>query len=292
MKNKLYLINGPLGAGKTTLLKFMLRQKQLSGARVIENEFASVSVDTEELHDHINEIETIAGLCICCSTGTELIDALNKLRSNDQPVIIEATGVANSLKLIEKLVVNDIFDHYKIAGAYFVIDAAEVSLNPYLLETHKDELEAADIVIISKTDLLNEKQKAKVIKSIDNLAGGTVVAANMGVFDSKLMDKKSRILKYFAASSSQFSNHDNDTNYTLVDTSALAIDSSQLQVAWTKLKKMYGLSRLKGNFKDKKGKFWHVEATPSQFAVNEQESSSLPQLVFIGSNARAITKQI
>ena len=101
MKPKLYLINGPLGAGKTTLLRELLKQPQFQSARVIENEFASTSVDTDQLHDHQAEVKTIAGLCICCSTGDELIEALLSLADSPEPVIIEATGVANSLMLIE-----------------------------------------------------------------------------------------------------------------------------------------------------------------------------------------------
>ena len=154
MKPKLYLINGPLGAGKTTLLRELLKQPQFQSARVIENEFASTSVDTDQLHDHQAEVKTIAGLCICCSTGDELIEALLSLADSPEPVIIEATGVANSLMLIEKLIVGNILDKYELAHGIFVLDAVEAVAHPDSLEVYHDELQAADTLLVSKTDLL------------------------------------------------------------------------------------------------------------------------------------------
>ena len=292
MKNKLYLINGPLGAGKTTLLKFLLQQNELANAQVIENEFASSSVDSEELHDHVEEIETIAGLCICCSTGTELVDALNKLKANNRPIIIEATGVANSLKLIEKLIVNDTLQFYDIAKAFFVIDAAEVAINPALLISHREEIEAADIVVITKTDLLAKKQQSQIVHNITQLSSGEVVVATMGAIDPTLIAGSSGIIEYFANSSATLVNHDTDTNYSLVDVEQMAFNADSLQDAWNKLQRQYGLKRLKGAFADATGASWHVEATQSQFKAHRQQNAALLRLVFIGTNARSITQHV
>ena len=45
-KIALYLVNGALGAGKTTLVDFLVQQPEFAGARVIENEYASESIDS------------------------------------------------------------------------------------------------------------------------------------------------------------------------------------------------------------------------------------------------------
>ncbi len=292
MKNKLYLINGPLGAGKTTFLKFLLSQNAFQQARVIENEFASTSVDTEELHDHIGEVETIAGLCICCSTGTELIDALLKLKETPQPVIIEATGVANSLKLVEKLVANDMLDYYEIARSFFVVDAAEITTNDEIIAKHGNEIAAADVVIATKTDLLAAAQKAKALKLLTQATPGKVAVATMGHLPTALLDGTSGIVAYFAASDAKFTNHDEDTNYTIIDVEGITLTPNTITRAWNTLRIPYGLKRLKGNGRDGEGKVWHVEATPSQCVVTERTGSPLLQLVFIGTNARRITEAI
>jgi G3E family GTPase len=131
VKLALYLINGPLGAGKTTLLKYLLSTAQFADARVVENEYASQSVDTQQLALHSAEVKTIAGVCICCSTGRELTVALEELaEQSDAPVIIEATGVANSLVLVEKLAAAQLLEYYELRHAVFVLDAAEPSADP------------------------------------------------------------------------------------------------------------------------------------------------------------------
>ena len=58
-KIKLYLVNGALGAGKTTLVDYLVRQPEFAGARVIENEFASVSVDSCTLAQRVDEVAAV-----------------------------------------------------------------------------------------------------------------------------------------------------------------------------------------------------------------------------------------
>ena len=132
MKRKipLYLVNGALGAGKTTLLQYLLKQPAFAGARVIENEFAAESVDSALLSRQVEEVATIAGSCICCNIGDELADLLHEFaEKSNLPVIIESTGVANTLKVIEQLVVADIFEVYDLCQSLYVLDALETQYN-------------------------------------------------------------------------------------------------------------------------------------------------------------------
>ena len=182
MNTPLYLINGPLGAGKTTLLRHLLSTPEFKSARVIENEYASTSVDTAQLHDHTAEIQTIAGVCICCSTGDELTEALKSLASSSDPVIIEATGVANSLQLIEKIVVADMLDLYTIKKAIFVLDAVEATAAlEATIETYTQELRAADVVYLSKTDLVSDAAVSELEAQLQILSVNSLVRLEEGV---------------------------------------------------------------------------------------------------------------
>ncbi len=125
-KIALYMVNGALGAGKTTLVDFLVQQPEFAGARVIENEFASESIDSCRLAQRVDEVVTIAGECICCSSGEELIDILHNFAiSGRAPVIIESTGVANTLRVVEKLLAGDIFEQYDLKQSLYVVDGAE-----------------------------------------------------------------------------------------------------------------------------------------------------------------------
>ena len=291
MKPDLYLINGPLGAGKTTFLKELLKLPQYKDARIIENEFANTSVDTEQLHDHHAEVQTIAGVCICCSTGDELTNALELLSKNNTPVIIEATGIANSLRLIEKIVNADMLDVYTIRHAIFILDAIETSDNiEATLETYRHELQAADTVFVSKTDLLDAVQVEQLMDALSGLDLRQVSFANEGVFDPSLLAVESHILEYFAQLDEHIDNHEEGASYTVIDTSVVRLEASQLESVWQTIRLEYGIRRMKGNIQSADGKMWHIEATPHQCKVSSYESGAL-KLVVIGKDATLVTLQ-
>lgn len=292
MKPKLYLINGPLGAGKTTLLRELLQLSEFSGARVIENEFASTSIDTQRLHDHTTEIQTIAGVCVCCSTGDELLEALRSFSASGEPVIIEATGVANSLKLLEKLVLGDVFDMYELAHGIFVLDASEaVEHTKVTLDVYGNELQAADTVLVSKTDLV-PNDEWEMLRDLIGAAGADVVEpVYEGVCDGGLFSTPSTMLDFYADFEGDIALHDGDVNYTVIDLGTVSIESAALQEAWPTLRDQFGLRRMKGDIVDANGERWHVEATPAQCRAEPGAAEAL-QLVCIGERAREITKDV
>lgn len=289
MKPQLYLINGPLGAGKTTVLKYLLSLPEFKDSRIIENEFANYSVDTDQLHDHESEIQTIAGVCICCSTGDELIEALNSLTASSQPVIIEATGVANSLRLVEKLALGDVFDRYDLAHGLFVLDGSETAVAiPGTLAKYKNELLAADTVLVSKTDLLSAAALQDLEDALHDLGVERYELSLEGSFNTDLLQGKSGMLEYFANFDEEIKNHDADTSYSVVELSDHRLSPDELKVLWEILRDRYGLKRMKGNFVDATGKKWHVEATPSQVRFDEGQTSD-SRIVFIGTEAYELT---
>lgn len=291
IKPNLYLINGPLGAGKTTFLRELLKNPEFKNSRVIENEFASTSIDTQLLHDHQAEVRTIAGVCICCSTGDELSDALASLATSSEPVVIEATGVANSLKLLEKLVLADVLDAYNLAHAIFVLDGAEAAKDDTTIKTYENELRAADTVLVSKTDLISAKEKESLLNSLSELGVKHVESVMEGVVAQGIWRRPSSILAFFARFEDEIKNHDTAVNYTVIDLESTPLSRISIEDLWEKLRVTYGLRRLKGDFRDIAGALWHVEATPEQCRVT-QGTSAQTRIVLIGQNARLVTKDV
>lgn len=287
MKPNLYLINGPLGAGKTTILKQLIRRPSFEKSRIIENEFASTSIDTEQLHDHQAEVKTIAGLCICCSTGNELVDALTLLSTSSDPVIIEATGVANSLQLVEKLVVADLLDVYTLAQAIFVLDAAEANAAGFT--AYIDELKAADVVFLTKPDLITDDERESLLVSLHEAGVKRVFSVLNGMLDEINLTDTSQILTFFAEHSGEFNTHDDNTNYTIIDMSKAYIEAPKLEAGWPAFVEQFGLRRMKGDIQTSDGATIHIEATPLQLRVTKGDSSATKQLVIIGDHARTVT---
>lgn len=290
MKAKLYLVNGSLGAGKTTLLSNVLSWPKFKKARIVENEFANVSVDSNRLHKHDREIKTIAGLCICCSSGTELTDALNQLvEESSEPVFIEATGVANSIRLIEKMVVDGVLDSYDLSGAWFVVDAVEIGHGNVArnLSSSMAEIKLADAVLITKTDLVRESVAQQIENLIRKEGAADIFRVVDGGVDKSIVNIKSTIASKLAKLDSIPDPTVDDSSYSVIDTKEMKISRSDFESAWPLLRSKYDLRRAKGDIYEGSNSH-HVEATPSHISFSPIGGEELGKLVLIGGEASRI----
>ena len=290
-KIALYLVNGALGAGKTTLVDYLVQQPQFAGARVIENEFASESIDSCTLAQRVDEVAIIAGECICCSSGEELIDILHNFAiSGKAPVIIESTGVANTLRVVEKLLVGDIFEQYDLKQSLYVVDGVETKADG-LAETLLTEARAADVVLVSKLDLLAEKDRQQLIETLLQQGLTNVVNMDHGKFDLAQLASESRILDYLLLHEPAENMTENVLNYSVVDMNELDINAEKIEKIWTNLRIKYALRRMKGAVADG-DEIIHIEATPQQIRVTRGAADESLKLVVIGERAREITRAV
>ena len=290
-KIALYLVNGALGAGKTTLVDFLVQQPEFTGARVIENEFASESIDSCRLAQRVDEVATIAGECICCSSGEELIGILHNFAiSGRAPVIIESTGVANALRVVEKLLAGDIFEQYDLKQSLYVVDGAEARADG-LAKALLTEAQAADMVLISKLDLLAEKDRQQLIETLLQQGLTNVVNMDHGKFDLAQLDDKSQTLDYLLLHEPAENAAENALNYSVVDMTELDINAEKIEKIWTNLRSEYALRRMKGAIADG-GEIFHIEATPQQIRVTRGATDETLKLVVIGERAREITRAV
>jgi len=287
-KTPLYTINGPLGAGKTTLLKHLISLPAFTHARLIENEFANISVDSEQLHEHKESVVTIAGECICCSTGDELVTALATFASSSQPVIIEATGMADSLQLFEVLAAKGVFDTYELHCNFFVYDAAELISHPELPPSLQAELLAADIVLMTKCDLLTTEQIAKAQQLLEAIGVQSTRYIHDGAISIDTLPSSSHMTDYYLSHESHERTIHSATSYTVIDTTTITCSPSALKTTLLQLASSHGLRRAKGDFQDSQHQLYHVEMTPTQCLVTPTDRLSTG-LVLIGRDAHTIT---
>lgn len=146
------ILTGFLGSGKTTLLRDLLRE--LGGARkiaVMMNEIGEISIDAKLLEGFSAPVFELNDGCICCSVNENFVAVLDELAEKATPdlVIVETTGVANPMNII-----------YSIINPRFVIDAviATVDAQHFLrmkdeIDVAQEQLDAADVVVITKDDV-------------------------------------------------------------------------------------------------------------------------------------------
>ena len=90
------ILGGYLGTGKTTLINNILRTSKKNIA-VLVNDFGEINIDESLIDWQKENILSIAGGCICCSYGNELIETLEKMQTIDpipNHIVLEASGVA------------------------------------------------------------------------------------------------------------------------------------------------------------------------------------------------------
>lgn len=211
---------------------------------------------------------------------------LQSLKNSSEPVVIEATGVANSLKLIEKMAAASIFADYTLAQGVFVLDAIEST--DRTLKQYENELKGADTILISKTDLISTKQYEELQEQLTNSAITNVHKVINGQCDFSILEGPSKMLDYFVNFNGAIKPHDNQVNYTVTKLSDWKVEAQKLQNAWPTIQKTFDLHRLKGNGVAPDGSLWHIEATPSQCRIS-LGTKTTPQLVWIGGKARELS---
>lgn len=192
------IITGFLGSGKTTLLNHWVNSPELKDTLVLINEFGDVGLDHELVESVDSSVVLLQSGCICCSLQGALVDSLvtNYIKAqrgeipNFKRVIIETTGLADPAGVISTLNGDDfLLDHYYHDGTITVLDGM------FVREQLKKQYEAvkqialADIVIISKTDLIESDEidaiyeittkinpSAKVIPSVKGNVSPKVIA--------------------------------------------------------------------------------------------------------------------
>lgn len=301
-KIQAYLIHGSLGAGKTTILNTILSDSRFNKSAVIENEFANFNIDEhliKEVGKHNHKTRSITGGCICCSSGTELFEILEEISKNKNinKLLIETTGVANSVDLIKQLILSSSFDdNFELTRNILVIDCLEENINTFIKDKELD-IKIADVVLLTKTDISSEAKVKSFIRSLKEIGIKNILKVVNGNFDNSILidNKKSKStdtildnIDLFSLQSS--SRHDNNNYYQVVNLKReMKREFLTNIVKRINLEKMTEIKRVKGFIKED-GKEYIVNGTSN--AINFIESDikiSKSVLVIIGEN---ITKDI
>ena len=172
MNSRLILVGGFLGAGKTTLLAEAVKVLAVQGRRVglITNDQAPELVDTAFLSQGSENVAEVSGSCFCCNFPG-LLAAMAKLRSDAEAEILLAEPVGSCTDL-SATIVQPLRDLHRgeltVAPLSVLVDPARLTdilrggvggLHPSAAYIYRKQMEEADILLITKIDLLSEEEK-------------------------------------------------------------------------------------------------------------------------------------
>ncbi|AZZ94927.1 cobalamin biosynthesis protein CobW [Hahella sp. KA22] len=197
------VVTGFLGSGKTTLLSNLLKQANGKRIAVIVNEFGELDIDADLLRncpldcDDNAATQTESGIyelangCICCTVEEEFLPVMQKLverRDQIDHILIETSGLALPKPLVQAFNWPDIKQFCTVDAVITVVDGPAVAAgrfahdperveqqrladdsldhNPSLQELLDDQLSSADLVVISKSDCLDENARAQALQLV------------------------------------------------------------------------------------------------------------------------------
>ena len=221
------VLSGFLGAGKTTILSSILNNRDDKKVAVIVNDMSEINIDSSIIQNEVSlnhseeKLIEMSNGCICCTLREDLLEEVTKLAQQKRfdYLVIESTGISEPLPVAETFTFSDedgvsLSDVANLDTMVTVVDAVNFMKDyeeaKYLKETGEslgdddersvadlliDQVEFADIILISKTDLadLDEIERLKaVIKTLNTKAKIIPIAhgnidinevLNTGLFD-------------------------------------------------------------------------------------------------------------
>ena len=215
------VVTGFLGSGKTTLVRHLLQNNQGRRIAVLVNEFGEVGIDgdilkscqvCDEDDDTVNgtastNILELANGCLCCTVQEEFLPTMQELlkrRDDIDCIVIETSGLALPKPLVQAFRWPEIRTGATVDGVVTVVDGdaltrghivgdlealeaqrqADDSLEHEtpIEELFEDQLACADMVLLTKTDLIAEPERDRVQTYLQSQApaGIKVVPCHQG----------------------------------------------------------------------------------------------------------------
>lgn len=207
------VLSGFLGAGKTTLLNYILNNRESRRVAVIVNDMSEINIDAGTVQSEVRlnrseeKLVEMSNGCICCTLREDLLLEVRRLADEDRfdYLLIESTGISEPLPVAETFTFADetgvsLADVARLDTMVTVVDAANFLRDydeaEYLQETREslgdddertvadllvDQVEFADVIVISKADLVSDTELDRlqgVIRSLNTEA--EIVTAQHG----------------------------------------------------------------------------------------------------------------
>lgn len=195
------VLSGFLGAGKTTILNYILNHQTEKKIAVIVNDMSEINIDSQKVRNTISlnhsdeKLVEMSNGCICCTLREDLLLEVSKLAKQKQfdCLIIESTGISEPLPVAETFTFttedgSSLSDVAQLDTMITVVDAVSFIRDyeeaKYLQEIGEsindedqrsiadlliDQIEFANVILISKTDLIDSQTLGNVTSIVKTL---------------------------------------------------------------------------------------------------------------------------
>ena len=167
---QLIVLTGFLGSGKTTFINNFVEyhNSRNNFVAVIQNEIGETGLDGKLLETNCNVVEIDEG-CVCCTLAGQLSAGITELLDQFTPeaIILETTGLANTFNLLDEI--DELKELVRFDSVTTIVDCANAPTSLETYDVARDQVRAADIVILNKTDLAGAEQTREVEEKVRHL---------------------------------------------------------------------------------------------------------------------------
>ncbi len=177
----LTVVGGYLGAGKTTLLNALLADPQGQRIAVLVNDFGEVDIDGRLLQASADaptrDVLTLANGCICCSMVDGFAETLETVRGfadRIDRVIVEVSGVGDPRQVARW----GRIPGFTPDGVIVLVDPLSIrdrASDRYVGETVLGQVAGADLIVISRTDIVAEALLLEIEAWLATATGATAM---------------------------------------------------------------------------------------------------------------------
>lgn len=210
------VLSGFLGAGKTTVLSHILNNREGRKIAVIVNDMSEINIDSAIVQNEVSlshseeKLVEMSNGCICCTLREDLLLEVNRLAKEGRfdYLVIESTGISEPLPVAETFTFADedgvsLSDISTLDTMVTVVDAVNFlkdydeakslkDKGEYLGEEDErsvadllvDQVEFADIILISKTDLVETTELERLTAILKTLnTSASIIPVKKGNVD-------------------------------------------------------------------------------------------------------------
>ena len=204
---KILIVSGFLGAGKTTFIKELALKSQKHFC-ILENEYASLDIDSDRLRDDVNlNIYESNEKCVCCSTKNDIASSILTIANTVDPefLVIEPSGVAflnNVINRVSKV----LYERIILLAPITIVSGNEMIDEKVVY----NQIKEAKTIIVSKMEQASYDKKEKLyslLNKINNEADIIVDDYHLlnkeffynllkTTYDNKVMSKEETVTNY------------------------------------------------------------------------------------------------